>query len=96
MELKKSNAKHKKFAAVFQKQNGYTKTVNFGDDRYQDFTQHKDPERKKKYLRRHRNDPHNFDSAGELSRVILWSSPNLETAVKKYEKKHNIKVKLSN
>jgi hypothetical protein len=50
MELKKSNAKHKKFAAVFQKQNGYTKTVNFGDDRYQDFTQHKDPERKKKYL----------------------------------------------
>lgn len=94
MELKKSNAKHKKFAAVFTKENGHTKTVNFGDDRYEDFTQHKDPERKKKYLQRHRKDSHQFNTPGELSRVILWSSPNLQTAVKNYEKKHNIKVKI--
>lgn len=43
--LQKSKAKHKKFAAIITN-NGRTKTVNFGDSRYEDFTTHEDEERR--------------------------------------------------
>ncbi len=36
--LTKSKAKNKKFAAIVKYSDGKKKTVNFGDDRYEDFT----------------------------------------------------------
>jgi hypothetical protein len=42
-----------------------------------DFTKHKDPERKERYLERHKKDPKNIDSAGGLARDILWSKSDL-------------------
>jgi hypothetical protein len=70
--LKKSTRKHKKWMMDF----GNNK-VHFGDDRYQDYTQHHDKERQKKYITRHAKDPHDYDTAGQLSRVILWSADSL-------------------
>jgi hypothetical protein len=90
--LKKSKAKGKKFAAVFTK-DGYTKTVNFGADGYQDFTQHQDLERQKKYLARHSKDPRKFDTPGELSRTILWSALSLAGGIANFEKKHHVKIR---
>lgn len=52
IELIKSKAKNKKFAVIIKTQNK-KKTVNFGDERYGDFTLHHDEERKKRYIKRH-------------------------------------------
>lgn len=62
-----------KYTAVFDK-DGREKTVHFGAKGMSDYTQHHDPERRARYLKRHRareswNQP---DTAGSLSRHILW------------------------
>ena len=41
--IKKSNNQNNKFTAVINND----KKIHFGDSKYQDFTKHKDPERKK-------------------------------------------------
>ena len=46
-----STKSDKKFTAKIDDQK-----IHFGDSRYQDFTLHKDPERKKTYLSRHKHD----------------------------------------
>ena len=46
-DLKKSTRKNKKLAVLYN-----NKWIHFGDDRYQDFTQHKNLEKKKSYLKR--------------------------------------------
>ena len=62
--ITRSDRDGKKWKAVFSDGG----TIHFGAEGYQDYTQHKDPNRKKNYLSRHRKDPHNIKSAGELSR----------------------------
>ena len=48
------------------------KTIHFGVSRYQDFTKHKDPERKKAYLARHKKDKiNNPNYAGFYSTNLL-------------------------
>lgn len=91
--LKKSSAKGKKFAAVFTDKQGHSKTVNFGAQGYQDYTQHHDPARQKNYLSRHSKDPRRPDTAGELSRTILWSAPSLRKGIANFEKKHHVKIR---
>ena len=56
--ITKSKKKDKKFDAIIDGK----KTISFGAKGYSDFTQHKDPERKQRYLNRHKknenwNDP---------------------------------------
>ncbi len=71
--IKPSKKKSKKFDAVLP--NG--KVVSFGDNKYSDFTIHKDPDRRDRYHARHQNDPTSVFTAGGLARDILWSKPNL-------------------
>jgi len=47
----KSKAKNKKFS-VYVMKNGKKILINFGDSRYEDFTQHKDQKRRTSYLKR--------------------------------------------
>ena len=47
----KSKAKNKKFS-VYVMKNGKKTLINFGDSRYEDFTQHKDQKRRTAYLKR--------------------------------------------
>jgi hypothetical protein len=85
LEIIPATNKHYKYNAVFTKKDKSIKIVPFGDNRYQDYTQHHDKKRRELYLARHRknenwNDP---ETAGSLSRYILWGeSKNIKPIFK--------------
>ena len=91
--IKKSDKAGKKLMATFTKDNGRTKTTHFGSAGMSDFTKHKDEERKKRYLDRHRARENWNDkfSAGALSRWILWNKPTLRASISDYKNKFNLK-----
>jgi len=87
--LEPAKAKNKKYSIRIQ-----GKKINFGDSNYEDFTQHKDPERKKRYILRHEknedwNDP---STAGFWSRWLLWNKPTLKESIKDIKNKFNIDI----
>lgn len=91
ISIKPSPDKHKKYRATFYKDNNYIHT-DFGAKSYEDYTLHKDIERKKRYIQRHKanenwNDP---ITAGALSRYVLWEYTDLNKAVKEYKKRFNL------
>ena len=93
VSIKPSNLKTKKLTAIFYKNGKKIKTVNFGAKGYSDFTIHKDPKRKNRYLDRHKknenwNDPM---TAGSLSRWILWNLPTLDASIKDYLTRFKLK-----
>ena len=61
------------------------KSVRFGRVPYGDFTKHKDPERKERYLARHKKNENwtrsGVGTAGFWSRWILWNKPTIETSL---------------
>lgn len=77
MELKKvvpaRDGVHK-YKAVFEKDDGRTKTTAFGAAGMSDYTQHHDEARRARYLQRHRANENWSDptSAGSLSKHLLW------------------------
>ena len=92
--IKPSNKTNKKFDAIIDGR----KTVSFGSSQHSDFTKHKDPERKQRYLNRHktREDWNNPTTAGALSKFVLWNKPTISASVKdmnKHFKNYNIKYK---
>ena len=73
------------------------KTVSFGSAQHSDFTKHKDPERKQRYLDRHKKNENWSDptTAGYLSRWILWAKPTIEESIKDLNKRNkNVNFKL--
>lgn len=96
--IKSSNPK-KKYTAIFCLCKGCSKCspverriVHFGAKGYEDFTTHKDEDRKDNYLARHKanedwNDPM---TAGALSRWILWNKPTLQASIADYKKRFNL------
>lgn len=94
VKINKSNLKGKKLVAKFFDNNGrLIKKIYFGATGYSDFTKHKDEERKKRYIQRHKvrenwNVP---DTRASLSRWILWEKPNLKESIKFYKNKFNLK-----
>jgi hypothetical protein len=95
MVIEKATAKNKKWKAIFYDDKGKKiKTTQFGDNRYEDYSQHKDKQRRSKYLTRHKKDLEKGDymSAGYLSYYILWGqSAALKTNISNYKKKFNLK-----
>ena len=92
--IKKSTNPKKKYMAIFYNDNKKkVKTTHFGAVGMSDYTKHKDPERKKRYMSRHRKRENwdNYMSAGALSRYILWGEPTFRASVKKYKEKFNLK-----
>ena len=94
--ITKSSKKDKKYDAVIY--NG--KTVSFGSAGYSDYTKHKDPERKERYIARHKKNENwtksGVDTAGWLSRFILWEKPTLKGAVENANKKYgDIRFKIA-
>jgi len=94
MVIEKGTGKNKKWKAIFYDDEGKKiKTTQFGDSRYEDYTQHKDKKRRDKYRLRHKKDlsKGNYMSAGFLSYYILWGeSAALKTNINKYKKKFNL------
>ena len=91
LKIVPSTNKQKKFDAHFEI-SSKKKKVSFGSKGASDFTIHKDIERKKRYLDRHRkrenwNDP---VTAGSLSRHILWSKTTLKESTKDFKKKFGL------
>ena len=89
--IQKSNNQNKKITAVINND----KKIHFGDSKYQDFTKHKDPERKKAYLARHKKDNFNNPNyAGFYATNLLWNKPTLKESIKNTNEKYNLNIKL--
>lgn len=82
VEIRPSQKAEHKFDAVLTK-SGRRKVISFGGKGYSDFTQHKDPDRKRAYLARHapREDWNNVESAGFWARWLLWNKDTLRGSV---------------
>jgi len=102
VQIKKSTNKNKKLMAIFYKDNKKVKTQHFGSSPNKDFTIYskelnkKEAEKKKEnYIKRHqvREDFNKFQSAGSLSRYILWNKPTISGSINDYVKRFNLKLK---
>ena len=85
------------FVIVFCDDAGYADVGVFGAEGYEDFTQHKDPERRERYLTRHRSRENwtksGIDTAGFWSKHILWNKPTLSGSIRDTERKFGIKIR---
>ena len=91
--ITKSSNKNKKFDALVD-----GKKISFGQDGASDYTIHKDPERKERYIARHKkNEKWGIDgikTPGFYSRWILWHMPTIEASIADLNKKYkDIKFK---
>ena len=91
--IKKSSNPKKKYTAIFYDGEKKKKTVHFGASGYSDFLKHRDEERKKRYIDRHKTRENWSDpmTAGALSRFILWNKPTLRASIADYKKRFNLK-----
>jgi len=98
VHLERSDMKNKKYAVTVYNGNQAPVRVNFGDNRYEDFTMHKDEKRRQAYIARHgkriiktkyhtrlierAEDWYNPYTAGFWAFHLLWSKPSIEEAKK--------------
>ena len=71
------------------------KTVHFGASGYQDFTSHKDKDRKQRYSDRHKK-REDFGTAGFWAKNVLWNKETLTKSVDDLNNRFtniNIKIK---
>ena len=93
VKITKSTKEGKKLMAVFSyPETTRTKTIHFGSAGMDDYTIKKDKAQKQRYLDRHRkrenwNLP---DTAGALSRWILWNKETREASIRDYKKRFNL------
>ena len=92
-QLAKSTRSDKKF--MVKNSNG--KTVHFGASGYEDFTIHKDEQRKQRYISRHQSnenwDISGVDTAGFWSRWLLWNKPTIKESLDDIRNNFQINVK---
>lgn len=94
MIIKKSDKSGKKYMAIFEKDNGRSKTTHFGQAGAPDYTLTGDKERRRLYRQRHRKDLKTNDPtrAGYLSYYILWgNSTSINQNIRDYKKRFNLK-----
>lgn len=92
--LEKLKKGQKKFRVTLE--NG--RKVQFGAKGYSDYTLHKDPNRMRLYLIRHKKRENwskkGITTAGFWSRWLLWSEPSLNGAIKLIENKFKVNIVL--
>ena len=91
LDIKTSTKPDKKLMAIFEN-NGRTKTIHFGAKGMDDFTKTRDEKQKQRYLSRHKanenwNKP---DTAGALSRWILWNKTTRQASIADFKKRFNL------
>ncbi len=92
--IKKSSKAGKKLDATFSyPDTTRTKTISFGQAGAPDYTLTKDKEQRKKYISRHRARENwaKPDTAGALSRWILWNKETKAASINNYKSKFNLK-----
>lgn len=67
---------------IISKNTGRQKTIHFGASGMSDYTQHKDPQRKQRYINRHQSNENwnNVESAGYFSKNVLWNLPTIKAS----------------
>jgi len=94
VDLYTGNGIHK-YTAIIHTDYG-KKSVKFGDNRYEDFTIHKDPERKMRYIKRHESredwSETGYGTPGFWSRWLLWEKDGLKKAIKFMREKKKIDI----
>jgi len=97
VEIKRATIDPYKLTAVFyDKDDKKIKTTHFGDERYEDYTIHKDKERLKNYNTRHGSKKSGEKwqqpmTAGALSKWILWNKPSLTGSFADYKRRFKLK-----
>ena len=97
IEILKATDPDKKYKAVIQQPNGRTKAVQFGAAGMSDYTKHKDPERKQRYLNRQRKneDWNDYTTAFFYATNILWNKPAITESIKNTNNRFkNLNIKL--
>jgi len=81
----KSDKPNKKFFII----TSLGKKIYFGSAKMSDYTIHKDPERKNRYIQRHQKKENwnDKDSAGFWSRWYLWNLPTKEASYQDIKKR---------
>jgi len=97
LKIVSSDKPLKKWTAIFKLDNDKEKKVHFGyynkNDLKNDYTLHKDKERRERYRKRHAKDLKTNDPtrAGYLSYYILWGdSTSLKTNIRNYKKQFDL------
>jgi hypothetical protein len=90
--IKKSSRDGKKLMAIFYDNGKKVKTTHFGAEGMSDYTKHRNDERKKRYLTRHKKNENwgDYKSAGSLSRYILWNKKTLRESINDYKRRFNL------
>ena len=90
--LSHSNRKNKKFKVVLS---SFNVEINFGDSRYEDYTSHKNEERKLNYINRHKSneDWTNYLTPGFWSRWLLWNKKTIHESIMDIQNKFGIFVR---
>ena len=103
IHLYESDKANKKYVVYFiNPKTGRLKKVYFGaikpnGEPYEDYTTHKDPERKMRYLKRHANmgeDYTNIYTPGALAKFLLWNKSTLAESIKDTNKRFNVLIML--
>jgi len=90
--IRPSQKADKKYDAVFEK-DGREKVVSFGAAGMSNYTKHKNATRKQRYIRRHTGKGERWgapDTAGALSRWILWNKPSFRDSVADYKRRFGL------
>ena len=89
MKLSNSTRAQKKYQVELD-----GRTIHFGAAGYEDFTSHKDPQRKARYLARHSgedwSDP---TTAGFWARWLLWNKRTVAESIHDVSKRFNLRIK---
>lgn len=89
-KISPSHRRAKRFKAVFVAQDGSTRVVHFGQEGGSTFIDHCDHGKRRGYIARHgaTQDWSRPDTAGSLSRFILWEHTSLSKAIEAYRKRY--------
>lgn len=90
VKIEKSKNPKYKYTAIFKnKETGKEKKTNFGASGYEDYTMHKNKERRNRYIERHKKDlkTNDYTRAGYLSMFILWNKPTLKASIEDYKRR---------
>jgi hypothetical protein len=87
--LKATNGKNKYTMIFYDHLRKKVKTIHFGAKGYEDYTSHQDLQRKMSYIARHeaREDWSNPQTAGTLSKFLLWNRTTLSASYKDFRNK---------